>query len=119
MPTIDATSAKKLIAQGLLHGGRRPEAPASGAFSVSFVRNSPFAVMIKPRGEDGDVRSGDGRFSIVPFPLRESGTRQLMLLERRLIENEGRLSALRRRSSLLGGCAEDRESLVLKRVELT
>ena len=95
MPTIAATSAEKVIAQGFLHGGRRAGMTVSGVFSTSFVRNSPFAVMIKPRGDEGDVRSGDDRFSTVPFPLRDSGSRQLMLLDRRLIENEGGRSALR------------------------
>lgn len=119
IPTMDATSARKLIAQGLLHGGRRPTAPVSGAFSASFACNCPFAVMIKPRVEDDDVRSGDDRFSIVPFPLRGSGNCQLTPLDRRLIEKEGRRSALRRRSSLLAGCAEGLRSLVRKREELT
>jgi hypothetical protein len=70
------------------------------------------------------VRRGDSRFSIVPFPfpfpLPASEERQLVLLDRRFIESEGRVSALRRRSRLDAGCAGDLSSVVLlKREELT
>lgn len=119
MPTRDARSARKLIAHGFLHWGRRPKGFVSGVFSMSFVGAFPFAVRIKPRGEAVEVRSEAGGFSIVTFPLRESGGRQLTLLDRRFIDKEGRRSALRRRSSWFAGCADEVESLVLKRAELT
>ncbi len=119
MPTREARSARKLIAHGLFHWGRRPRGFVSGDFSMSFVGAFPFAVRIKPRGETSAVRSGAGGFSIVTFPLRESGGRQLTLLDRRFIDKEERRSALRRRSSWFAGCADEVESLVLKRAELT
>lgn len=119
MPTIDARSARKVIAQGLLHCGRLPADFTSCVFSMSFVCIFPFVARIKPKGEDGAVRSGAGGFSSVPFPFRESGGRQLALLDGLLIEKERRRSALRRRSSLFGGCADEVESLEVKREELT
>lgn len=120
MPITDATSATKLIAHWLFHCGRRPRSFVSEVFSIPFSATSLSAVRAKPRGEDGDVRTGDSRFSIVPFPLRASEERQLMLLDRRLIESEGRVSALRRRSRLFEGCADDLDSVVLlQREELT
>jgi hypothetical protein len=119
MPTMDVRSAKKVSAQGLLHCGRLPRDFVSGVFSMSFDCVLPFVARIKPKGEDGAVRSGAGGFSIVPFPFRESGGRQLALLDGRPIENERRRSALRRRSSLLAGCADEVESFVVKREELT
>ena len=119
MPTREARRARKLIAHGLLHWGRRPRGFVSGVFSMSFAGAFPFAVRIKPRGEAGEVRSDAGGFSIVTFPLRGSGGRQLTLLDCRFIDKEGRRSALRRRSSWFAGCADEVESLVLKRAELT
>ncbi len=115
MPVMDARRASRVIAQGLFHCGRRPGDVVSGGFSMSFVVCAAFplaAVMIRPKGDEGDVWLGDGGgFSIAPFPVRESGGRQLTLLDRRLIEKEGGRSALRRRSSLLGGgCADETES---------
>jgi hypothetical protein len=113
MPIMDATSATRLIAHGLFHWGRRPSNPVSKLFFIPFGATSLSAVRAKPRGEDGDVQTGDSRFSIVPFPLRASG-------KRRSIEREGRGSGLRRRSRLFAGCADDLDSVVLlKREELT
>ena len=66
------------------------------------------------------MRTGDTGFSIVPFPLRASKGRQLMLLDRWFVEREGRESGLRRRSRLFARCADDVDSVVLlKREELT
>src|SRR4051812_20866626 len=88
MPTREARRARKLIAHGLLHWGRRPRGFVSGVFSMSFAGAFPFAVRIKPRGEAGEVRSDAGGFSIVTFPLRGSGGRQLTLLDCRFIDKE-------------------------------
>lgn len=88
MPAIDATSASILIPQGLRHRLCRAANMDSCAFSISLVVCTPFAVGIKPRGEGGVVRVGEGGFSVVPF--RSSRVFQLMLVERRLIEEEGR-----------------------------
>jgi hypothetical protein len=119
MPTMDAMRARKLIAQGLLHCGRRPFS-LSWVFSIPLFCTSPVEVKTSPSGEGGGVRSGSGGRSTAPLPLRDSGGRQLTLLERRLIEKEGRRrSALRRRSSLFGGCAVDVDSLAPKREALT
>lgn len=87
MPTVDATSARKLIAQGFRHGERRLTNLGSGTFSISFACG-PFAVGMKLSRGDDDARAGDAGFSTVPF--RESEGLQLMLLDRRLIENEAR-----------------------------
>lgn len=119
MPAMDAMRARRLIAQGLLHCERRPFS-LSGIFSIPLVCTSRVEVKTSPSGEGGGVRSGGGNLSTDPLPFRDSGGRQLTLLGRRLIEKEDRRrSALRRRSSLFGGCAVDVDSLASKREALT
>lgn len=118
------------MAQGLLHEGRRARDLPSGL----LIPMPPLAVSPAPAAranpeneeeeDEGRSRAG-GRFSSfsrrLPFPAERVsvGERQLILPDRRLTVREGLASALRRRSTvmLVGWCAEDRKSVVVKRVD--
>ena len=108
-----------VIAQGLLNRWCRPANMASCAFSISLARE-PFALGNRASGEGGVVRTGEEGFSTTPLPFRLSDAFQLMLLDLRLIEKDGRSSVLRRCSSLVGdGTSTCLRAELLEEVELT